>query len=312
VVIHGSVFETVLASGPLLPEDAATKTPALAAPRRARCSSSGALPSLPSDMLMTSAPSAVAWSMAATMSESWHPSSVSTAGSGPSQQTLYAAILAAGATPAIVSSVRPWMTASTPALPAAVLAVWDPCPSTSSGDSLSCGPIGSVVRSRPAMYDRAPTSLVEQSAAVKPSPVSHVPWKTLPSALRNAMPVPSRYGSAPGVDPSGLPANDGLSGAMPVSMSAITVPAPAFPTPPVAAQSPWSPSRPRERVAGVDCGCSVRSGSTLRTSAERPRARTCAAVSSAEKPFVVSEYSCVGVAPTESATLRCAWARWSE
>ncbi len=35
-------------------------------------------------------------------------------------------------------------------------------------------------------------TLVEQSAAVKPSPVSHVPWKTLPSAFRNAMPVPSR------------------------------------------------------------------------------------------------------------------------
>ncbi len=141
---------------------------------------------------MTSTPSAVAWSMAAMMSEAAHPSSVSTVGSGPSQQTLSAAIRAAGATPAMVSRVRPWITAGTSASPAAVLAVWDPCPFVSRADRRSCGPRGTPLASRPETKDRAPMTLVEQSAAVKPSPVSHVPWKTLPSAFRNAMPVPSR------------------------------------------------------------------------------------------------------------------------
>ncbi|OUD87818.1 hypothetical protein BC477_07480 [Clavibacter michiganensis subsp. michiganensis] len=98
---------------------------------------------------------------------------------------------------------------------------------------------------------------------------------------------------------------------MPESMSPITVPAPACSAPPAAAQSPWSPSSPRERMAGVDCGCSVWSGSTLRTSPSCASARTWAAVSDAEKPFVVREYWWVGVTPIASATERCARARWS-
>ncbi len=59
-------------------------------------------------------------------------------------------------------------------------------------------------------------------------------------------------------------------------------------------------------MAGVDCGCSVWSGSTLRTSPSCASARTWAAVSDAEKPFVVREYWWVGVTPIASATERCA------
>ncbi|OUD87147.1 hypothetical protein BC477_04080 [Clavibacter michiganensis subsp. michiganensis] len=69
---------------------------------------------------------------------------------------------------------------------------------------------------------------MEQSAAVNCSPVWHAPRKVVPSPLAYAIADPSRYGSAPAVVPSGSPANAGFSGAMPVSMTPMTAPSPAF------------------------------------------------------------------------------------
>ncbi|MNI29048.1 hypothetical protein D3C73_828530 [compost metagenome] len=61
------------------------------------------------------------------------------AGSVSSQQTLYTESLAAGAMPLVVPKLRPSTTASTLALPAAVLAVWVPWLSTSTGEMTSSG-----------------------------------------------------------------------------------------------------------------------------------------------------------------------------
>ena len=92
---------------------------------------------------MTSTPSATAWSMAATESEFAQPAGATS----DSQQTLYIATYARGAMPEITSTPRslPSMLGSTPKLPAAVEAVWLPCPSSSRGDRK---PVGST-RSRP-------------------------------------------------------------------------------------------------------------------------------------------------------------------
>jgi hypothetical protein len=69
---------------------------------------------------MTSTPSATAVSIAATRSVKAHPASP--------KQPLYAAILARGAMPAMVSTPRsrPKIVGSTAALPPAVDAVWVP------------------------------------------------------------------------------------------------------------------------------------------------------------------------------------------
>ena len=69
VVSHGELCATVLAPGPLLPADAATKTPASAA--NMKLISTGSLTSSvapENDRLMTSTPSDTASLMAATMS----------------------------------------------------------------------------------------------------------------------------------------------------------------------------------------------------------------------------------------------------
>src|SRR5436305_2826868 len=70
VVSHGIALSTVDGAGPELPAAAETNTPAAAACMKA--SSSGPNPSRlsPIEKLMTSTPSATAWSMAATMSTS--------------------------------------------------------------------------------------------------------------------------------------------------------------------------------------------------------------------------------------------------
>jgi hypothetical protein len=68
----------------------------------------------------------IAWLMPASRSEVAQPSSVMTVGSGPDQHTLYAAILAAGATPEISPKSMPSMLAGLAWLPAAVLAVCEP------------------------------------------------------------------------------------------------------------------------------------------------------------------------------------------
>ena len=69
VVSHGLGWATVAVVGPLLPADAATKTPASAALKNATSTGSRKLVVLPlMEKLMTSTPSATAWSMAATLS----------------------------------------------------------------------------------------------------------------------------------------------------------------------------------------------------------------------------------------------------
>ena len=69
VVSHGELWATVLAAGPLLPAEVAAKTPASAENRNA--SSTGSTTNVrepENERLMTSTPSAVAWSIAAAMS----------------------------------------------------------------------------------------------------------------------------------------------------------------------------------------------------------------------------------------------------
>ena len=74
VVSHGLGCATVLVVGPLLPAEAATKTPASAANRNAISTGSRKLVCVPLiEKLMTSTPSATAWSIAATLSELKQP-----------------------------------------------------------------------------------------------------------------------------------------------------------------------------------------------------------------------------------------------
>ena len=71
VVTHGLLCATVVAPGPLLPAEVATKTPASAAPKNAISTGSTELVRLPEiEKLITSTPSAVASSIACTLSES--------------------------------------------------------------------------------------------------------------------------------------------------------------------------------------------------------------------------------------------------
>jgi len=74
VVTHGLGCATVLPPGPSLPAEVATKTPASAANRKATSTGSRKLVRVPLiEKLMTSTPSATAWSMAATLSELKQP-----------------------------------------------------------------------------------------------------------------------------------------------------------------------------------------------------------------------------------------------
>ena len=84
---------------------------------------------------MTSTPSATAESIAASRSLPAQTSSLVTSGSGPAQHALYIATFAAGATPEILPKSIPLIDAGTLSLPAAVLAVCEPCPSPSRGET---------------------------------------------------------------------------------------------------------------------------------------------------------------------------------
>src|SRR6185295_18896553 len=76
VVSHGPGCATVETAGPLLPADAATNTPASAANRNATSTASRKLVRVPLiEKLITSTPSATAWSIAATLSEPKQPPS---------------------------------------------------------------------------------------------------------------------------------------------------------------------------------------------------------------------------------------------
>jgi len=70
VVSHGIALSTVDGFGPELPAAAETNTPAAAACRKASSSGPKVSTASPTEKLMTSAPSATAWSIAATMSTS--------------------------------------------------------------------------------------------------------------------------------------------------------------------------------------------------------------------------------------------------
>src|SRR3954447_16849522 len=70
VVSQGATWPTVLGPGPSLPADAETKIPAAAACRNARSARPKASPLAPTEKLMTSTPSATAWSIAEMMSAS--------------------------------------------------------------------------------------------------------------------------------------------------------------------------------------------------------------------------------------------------
>ena len=137
VVSQGLLCATVDSPGPALPAEVATKMPASAAPSKAISTGSMTVSVTPEmEKLMTSTPSATASSMASRIEEV-KQSPVSSSLS--SKQTLYAAILAAGAMP----DTSPKRTSSvfTPAtaLPADVLAVCVPCPSPSRVDRTSSG-----------------------------------------------------------------------------------------------------------------------------------------------------------------------------
>ena len=132
VVSHGLLCATVEASGPELPADAATKTPASAAPSKANSVSSMTVSVSPEiEKLRTSAPSVTASSIAATMSLVT-PDAVP---SSCAQRTLYAAILAAGAIPETVPNFTPSVFTRSTMLPAAVLAVCVPWPLPSRVDA---------------------------------------------------------------------------------------------------------------------------------------------------------------------------------
>ena len=74
VVSQGLGWATVDAVGPLLPAEAATNTPASAANRNATSTGSRKFVDVPLiEKLMTSTPSATAWSIAATESELKQP-----------------------------------------------------------------------------------------------------------------------------------------------------------------------------------------------------------------------------------------------
>jgi hypothetical protein len=90
VVIHGEALSSVDAPGPELPAEAETKMPADAAPKKAASVGDTVVVAEPPPMekLITSTPSATAWSIAATRSEFAQPSSSVEPASGPLQQTL--------------------------------------------------------------------------------------------------------------------------------------------------------------------------------------------------------------------------------
>src|SRR6186997_2975442 len=122
VVSHGPGCAT-LPTVPALPAEAATNTPASAANRNAISTASRKLLEVPLiEKLITSTPSATAWSIAATLSEPKQPPPVGVS----AQQTLYMAMRARGAMPLVLPSAAAWPVTVTPSLPPAVVDVCVP------------------------------------------------------------------------------------------------------------------------------------------------------------------------------------------
>src|SRR3954447_16561269 len=90
-------------------------------------------------------------------------------------------------------------------------------------------------------------SLSLQDVFEKFSPLTHVPCQSAGTGI----PV--------------LPANDGFSGQMPVSITPTTIPAPAFAPPPSCDQIPPAAFRPRKLGVSVVSGFEMRSGSRRTT-----------------------------------------------
>src|SRR3954466_13838796 len=131
-VTHGAFAgePIVRPDGPELPADTDAKMPASRAPRNA-CPLvlvHALLEPPPIEKLITSTPSAVAWSIACVVSALRQPAAV---------HALYVIRFACGATPEsfrVMSIVGACSTAAGVTLPTAVLAVWLPCSLSSSGD----------------------------------------------------------------------------------------------------------------------------------------------------------------------------------
>ena len=135
VVSHGPGCAT-LPTVPALPAEAATNTPASAANRKAISTASRKLLEVPLiEKLITSTPSATAWSIAATLSEPKQPPPVGVS----AQQTLYIAMRARGAIPLIFPRPAAGPVAWTPWLLPAVVDVCVPCPPQSRGEMNSNG-----------------------------------------------------------------------------------------------------------------------------------------------------------------------------
>lgn len=130
-IIHGAMLATDLNSGPLLPAEFTTSIPfaiAWKAPIATESSENSIAYGGPIEIEIMSTPSAIASSKAANISASSHPDS---------EQTLYAEILAEGTPPLAVPCPSPKKLTPSTLFPAAVEAVWDPCPNSSLAVSYS-------------------------------------------------------------------------------------------------------------------------------------------------------------------------------
>src|SRR5688572_6593768 len=159
------------------------------------------------------------------------------------------------------------MTAGTPWLPAAVLAVCEPWLSSSRGDRDSAGSLSPL-----SLYQRAPITLLLHDTGLV-CPGSHTPWN-LPAIT----PASGR-----GSDSA---AKLGLSGQKPVSMTPTTTPRPALRSlPNCFCQAPPLPSRPRN--FGVEMVSSGRTSffHTLTTPGVLASLAACTPVSCAPKPL---------------------------
>ncbi|WVZ98719.1 hypothetical protein U9M48_044119 [Paspalum notatum var. saurae] len=150
-------------SGPSLPAEVDTNTPRCIAANAPMAMGSwySGRPSKPRESEMTSTPSAMAWSMAASTSDGYTPSSHS---------ALYMATLARGAMPRAPNKDAPGT-----GEPAAVDEVCVPCPSVSRGELTAM--VTFSLATRPLLNLRAPMSFrlhaLEPSNAV---PDSHAPF----------------------------------------------------------------------------------------------------------------------------------------
>src|SRR4051794_32792709 len=159
--------------------------------------------------------------------------------------------------------------------------------------------------------------LLLQSAAVQSSPVWQKPVNVLPSDLVISIWLPTLYGvyfAAPelGTVVSGEPANEALSGQMPVSITPTTTPRPDLAVPPRKFQTPFGPESLRKSVdRWSSVTVTILSLTTDSTPAVARSLDACAGLRSAAKPFRATEYRLSGLAPTRSAILVCSFARYA-